>query len=331
MIDVIEKLVEGYFVRTIDNLVFEIKGVVHPHNRLIAYVRYVPEFDSTKSEQFLRKIYDLQEREKYLKTNFPEYLWFSEAHQRILQSIPVNRVKQILSPVEVMNQIRKNTSTLARATTNLVDLLFEYTKIERESIGITGSQLVGVAKETSDIDLVVFGESACKDFYSKFSETYDEIPGISHYEGDLLRNHVGFRWAKLVDYQNILCEIESQKLLQGLFGKHQFFIRLVRLRSDIDEVYGQVLIKDSKSVEVECLITDDKKSIFTPCIYHVECSDYPLLRKLVSYRGRFTEHGSSGETVTVRGRLEDVINTNTDERYQQLILGEASSDFMIPV
>ena len=62
----------------------------------------------------------------------------------------------------------------------------------------------------------------------------------------------------------------------------------------------------------------------------MESSDFPKLRQIVSYRGRFTEQVSIGQSVNAKGRLERVIDTSTDESYQQLVLGENSTDFMIP-
>lgn len=326
----LEKLVEGYFIKTLDNLIFEVKGVVHPKDRVIAYVRYVPDTASSESTPRYRKIYDLDEREEYLKKNHPEYLWFSETHGRILQAVPHERVIQILDPVEHMTKIRENSSTLSVTTSSLVDLLLEYTDIDRRNIGVTGSQLVGVAGETSDIDLIVFGNSTCHKFYRRLNESYDKIPGIERYQGELLNEHVKFRWGDLVLYQNHLSEIEKKKILQGVFKTHQFFIRLVKHRQDIDENFGQMVSKNLGIIEVQCKITDDQDSIFTPCIYQAESCDFPELKQIVSYRGRFTEHVSKGKFVIVRGRLESVVDMSIGESHQQLVLGENSSDYMIP-
>jgi predicted nucleotidyltransferase len=326
----LESLVEGYFVKTLDNLIFEVKGIVHPNDRIIAYVRYVPNIVSSETISGFRKIYDLYEREEYLKKYHSEYLWFSEAHGRILQAVPHKKVMQILNPVSHMVQIRENSSALAVATSNLVDLLLEYTGISRQNIGVTGSQLVGVARETSDIDLVVFGKTTCDKFYRKLSESYDKIPGIERYQGELLNEHVKFRWGDLVTYQDSLREIERKKILQGVFRGHQFFIRLVKYRQDVSERFGQKVSKNLRTAEVQCKITDDRNSIFTPCSYQVKSSELSELIQIVSYRGRFTEHVLTNQFVNVRGRLESVVDKSTGERYQQLVLGEDSSDYMMP-
>ncbi|MHA1136181.1 MAG: nucleotidyltransferase domain-containing protein [Candidatus Thorarchaeota archaeon] len=326
----LEKLVEGYFVTTLDGLIFEVKGVVHPNDRIIAYVRYVPNIGSSESMPKFQKIYDLNEREKFLNDNFPEYLWFSETHERILQSVPHEKVKQILDPVEYMVQLRKDSSALSISTSKLVDLLLEYTGIDSGDIGVTGSQLVGVARETSDIDLIIFGESTCDEFYKKLEHNFDKIPGLERYSGNLLDEHLEFRWGELVEHHNTLRDIERRKTLQGVFEKHQFFIRLVKRRQDVAESFGQIVSKNSELREIQCLIIDDRESIFTPCAYEVKSSDFPELRQIISFRGRFTEHVTEGDFVKAKGRLENMFDTSADERYQQLVLGESSTDYMIP-
>ncbi|TFG33439.1 hypothetical protein EU528_00400 [Candidatus Thorarchaeota archaeon] len=304
--------------------------MVHPIDRIIAYVRYVPIIVSSESIPRYQKIYDLSERERYLKDNFSEYLWFSKTHERVLQTVPFEKVKRVHDPVKHMVQIRKNSSALSISTSRLVDLLISHTGINKTDIGVTGSQLIGIANETSDIDLIVFGESACYEFYRRLSESYDEIPGLKHYKGELLNSHVDFRWRELTNYKTILREIESKKILQGVFENNEFFIRLVKRHEDIKESYGQIISKNWKVGEVECQITDHQDSIFTPCAYQVESSEHPELKQIISYRGRFTEHVSKGQFVNVRGILERVVNTSSGEQYQQLVLGENSSDYMIP-
>jgi hypothetical protein len=104
MITVLESPIEGYFVITSDNLVFEVKGVVHPENRIIAYLRYVP---SESSSTGFKKVYDLDEREKYLREKYPEYLWNSEPHGRIVQSVSEEKIESILDPVDRLAQMRE--------------------------------------------------------------------------------------------------------------------------------------------------------------------------------------------------------------------------------
>ncbi|MHA2352971.1 MAG: hypothetical protein ACXABX_07615 [Candidatus Thorarchaeota archaeon] len=289
----VENLVEGYFVITKDNLVFEIKGVIHPRDRVIAYLRYVPTTGmGSDSDIGYRKVYELTERETYLQNNYPSYLWFSDPHGRVVQSVHRDRIESILDPVDCLTNFRSSVdkiSDLEQASVNLAEKLVKSTGIEWMDIGITGSQLVGIAREDSDIDLVVYGSSACRKFYSNLSKNIASIENVKRYTGTL-----------------------------------------VKTPGDLEYVYGDVSYQMKGQQLVSGKVVDDSESMFTPCEYLVECDDSPNLRKLVSYRGRFTEQISKGASFEALGRLEMVTDHRKNNQYLQLVLGELPNDYLIP-
>jgi predicted nucleotidyltransferase len=293
VIAVVENLVEGYFVITKDNLVFEIKGVIHPRDRVIAYLRYVPTTGmGSDSDIGYRKVYELTERETYLQNNYPSYLWFSDPHGRVVQSVHRDRIESILDPVDCLTNFRSSVdkiSDLEQASVNLAEKLVKSTGIEWMDIGITGSQLVGIAREDSDIDLVVYGSSACRKFYSNLSKNIASIENVKRYTGTL-----------------------------------------VKTPGDLEYVYGDVSYQMKGQQLVSGKVVDDSESMFTPCEYLVECDDSPNLRKLVSYRGRFTEQISKGASFEALGRLEMVTDHRKNNQYLQLVLGELPNDYLIP-
>ncbi|MFW9786652.1 MAG: nucleotidyltransferase domain-containing protein [Candidatus Thorarchaeota archaeon] len=321
------ELVEGYFIITVDNLIFEVKGIVHPRNRVVAYLRYVPTSSGYK------KIYDLNERESYLQKNYPSYLWFSEPHGRVIQSVSSDKIKSILNPVDCLKSLQNRVgdiSDLEESSVNLAEKLIESTGIRWSDIGITGSQLVGVAKKDSDIDLVVFGERACRKFYSELFQAITTIPGVTRYVGSLLDEHVSFRWKAHTKLRPILREIEHAKILQGMFGGYHFFVRLVKTPKDFDQVFGDLSFQMRGQQFVSGSVIEDSESMFTPCEYLVVCDEIPNLRKLVSYRGRFTEQVSKGASFQAQGRLELVRDHRENDQYLQLVLGELPTDYLIP-
>jgi predicted nucleotidyltransferase len=319
--------VEGQFIITTDNLVFEIKGLVHPKDRVIAYLRYVP----TQNEY--KKVYALDERETYLKHHHPSYLWFSEPHGRLVQSVPNDSIEAILDPVDYLAGLRNSTSTssdLEQASLNLVEKMIEVTGIDWSNIGITGSQLIGIARKDSDIDLVVYGSDTCRRFYSNLCENFDSIAGVHRYSGLLLDEHVSFRWGAHENLKPVLREIERKKVLQGLFENYHFFVRLVKAPDDIEYAYGDFSFQLKGCRFVSGKIVDDSDSIFTPCEYLVETDDLPDLRRLVSYRGRFTEQISKDTMFDAEGRLEMVTSHKEGNHFLQLVLGELPADYLIP-
>ena len=318
---------EGYFVRTVEDLIFEIKGVVHPQDRRIAYLRYVP-MDGT-----YRKIYNLHERASYLQQFYPHYLWHSRAHGRVVQCISKGSVKEVLNPVNRLAELRETgeKSKLQRTAVALSDTLVRLTGISHRSIGVTGSILTGTASDHSDIDLVVYGEQECRMLHSQLRQSFDVTPDMRPYSGVRLSQHVEFRWPGLVQHYDALKSIEKNKLLQGLYRDTDFFIRLVKLPNEISDLYAEQEVRYLGQHHLQCRITNSDDSIFTPCEYEVDNDSSSVgISRLVSYRGRFTEHASLGEIVNVRGRLELVKRPKTAREYYQIVLGEDSQDFLLP-
>lgn len=328
--------VEGYFIMTDDDLLFEVKGVVHPKDRIIAYLRYIQDKHGdrqSRSGTRFRKVYSLKERDEILHREYPQYLWLDENRGRQFQAVPRNRVSFVLSPIDGLRQLLDmgiHITALERAARALAELLVDRAGIEWSDIGLTGSQLVGLSGEKSDIDLVVYGSKPARRIHSVLREDYDSLPGIERYHGIRLKRHVKFRWDKHDQWERSLQEIESQKALQGLFRSYDFFIRMVKIPDEVEYKYEDLIIRDKGIQTVECLVIDDNDSIFTPCTYIVE-SDMTSLRRLVSFRGRFTEHVFAGESVEARGRMETVTNVNTNESFTQLVLGEDPLDYLMPI
>jgi predicted nucleotidyltransferase len=278
------------------------------------------------------KVTSLDERNGYLRRNAGEYLWFDAQRGREMEAVPLERVAYVLDPVSVLGQFRDmgiHVSGLQKASVDLANLLVMKGGVDRGDVGITGSQLAGLETSESDIDMVVYGESSGRMLFRKLQYGAAGLEKMKRYEGEKLDRHVAFRWPEISQFSRAMRDREERKVLQGVFGKYEFFIRLVKRPAEYEYKYGDFVVEPAERTETTCYVLDSQDSIFTPCEYMVSSSDLPGLLKLVSYRGRFTEHARSGETVEVRGRLESVKHVPTDERYLQIVLGESGTDYMV--
>lgn len=330
-----DSVCEGYFLVTEDGLIFEVKGNIHPEDRYIAYLRYVPDRNGSRkssADEKYTKIYDITKREKFLQKHFPQFLWFDEYSNRQLQAVKHEDISFILSPVEAIGQMKdkgRHHNDLERKTIDLVDMLLEHSRIPDTSLGLTGSQLVGLANTSSDIDLVVYGERHCRQLYETLKTDWDSIPRLEKYRGQVLKKHVEFRWGKENASLEWLEKREGSKVLQGIFDGSEFFIRLVKLPLEMEWKYGERIHTFLREVAIEGIITDDSQGIFTPCQYAIACRNYPNLRAVVSFRGRFTEHVDQDMVIKARGRLES-IRDKTNAAFQYLVLGEKPTDYLLP-
>lgn len=331
-----EEPIEGYFIVTSDNLIFEVKGVLHPDDRRIAYLRYVPTMNKSlrkRGNMYYIKIYNLLRREEFLQKNYPKYLWYDSTNDRILQSVRHEDVKEILSPVYKISSMQINDGHLTpihRAAKELVYLLISKSGISSKHIGITGSILAGLTTPKSDIDIVIYGEINARRVFKSLQTDADLQSQIKRYTGTTLDDITRFRWGDCPDWKK-LREIEKKKVLQGSFQSYPFYIRLVKYPHEIEGKYQDFSFRVIGRGRFLCKIYDDSDSILTPCVYKVDCKNDRRIVQIVSYRGRFTEQAKHGKLVRVEGTLETVHNHRTGERFRQVILGTDARDLLLPL
>ncbi|MFX1368205.1 MAG: hypothetical protein ACFFAY_06390, partial [Promethearchaeota archaeon] len=128
-----------------------------------------------------------------------------------------------------------------------------------------------------------------------------------------------------------LREIERRKVFQGVFRNWEVFVRAVKYPSEAAWKYNDYAFRGETECVVKGLILDDSNSIFTPCYYTIKCEDLRNLRYLTSYRGRFAEHVKKGMQVEARGRLETANNIGTQDMFLQIVLGEKTTDYLVPI
>ncbi len=326
---------EGQFVWTNDDLVFEVKGIRHPPSRIIAYLRYIPRDSGSRvssTGQHYTKIADLAQKIHFLETYCRSYLWYSPVHHRVLQSVRVQDVKRILDPVRCLNlaRLKGPSSAILRNAVRLCQLIVESTNLDWDDLGITGSLLTGLSTDQSDIDIVVYGRRSAVELHNFLADT-SAGNVLRPYSGQQLREHVRFRWSRLPQFlREKLVPIEERKKFQGHFGNTEVYIRAVMHTSDVGSSFGDLIYTPVCTVIVQCIIDDASNALFTPCEYRVTTVSGPPVSRLVSYRGRFCEHAVEGEVVQVRGTLERVYDTRTESEELWVVMGNSPSDYMLP-
>ena len=326
--------IEGFFIESIERLIFDVKGLIHPPDRIIAYVRYVPDPNGERIRDGTRykKIYSLREREEFLRKNYPVYIYFDNFFNRSFEAVPKSRIKIIYNPCERLKEIMLNSENkLERTALRLIKFLSS-SGVDIEALGISGSLLVKMHTRSSDIDVIVYGEKEGMLIYDYLKENMYYNGYIRRYNQDELIKLYKFRSKDTNIPLNLFLNIEKRKILQGTIGKTDFYIRLVKRPKEIDEWYGKNRYYQLKKVEIIARVIDDKDSIFTPCTYKVNDvrilsgnSPYKI-REIISFRGRFCEQAIRGEKVFARGTAEVVNNS-----FIRVIVGEHFNDTLYPL
>lgn len=341
------KGIEGDYVESEgDNLIFDVKGIHHPKERKICFIRFFPDpqGDREKEGRKFTKIYDLKERHAYLKENHPKYLFFSEELDLELQGVKNEDIKKIYTPREHFKELQEKTSAskVEEYSRSLCELFINKGNVSENSIGITGSSMVGLNKDESDIDLIIYGTQTSLEFQDNLEKIFKTTNECRMYDFKEYKSHYDWRvGGSSIPFEDFM-KSEKRKLHQGKFHGIDFFIRYIKSPEDWKGTFYDYKYENRGRIKLEAKIVDSSDSIFTPCFYKInvlkilnvtENSKDINARDIVevnSFRGRFCEHAREGEIVLIEGKLEQVRFKNKTE-YFRVLLGDQVKDKMILV
>jgi len=330
---------EGDLIETREGLIFDVKGLLHPPDRVISYARYFPHSmgDRERVGKRYKKVYSLNERQTFLSENYPQYLYYDEIHGKQLEGVPTSVITKHYEPIAGLKTLseRNALQQIEMHALYFSRQLHKASIVPFNKIGVSGSILIGLQKDDSDVDLIVYGrENGLRVHKTLKGLLEDEGNEISRYDLRGLKQLYRFRVKDTkVPFRDFV-KTESRKVYQGRIFDRDYFIRFVLDWSDIEEEYGDRRFKTAGRSTIKAKIDDDSNSIFTPCLYLItECEflsgrTFNGLKEITSYRGRFCEQAKKDEVIQAEGAVEKVTEKN-GSFYHRLILGEHRSDYMI--
>jgi len=330
---------EGDVIETVDNAFFDVKGLIHPPARVVAFIRFVPDLKGNRKHNgtTYRKVYALSERYALLKNVFPRYLVYDSVFDEHLCEVSSEYVENHYRPDDCLRELRRRgkLDKLENQALQFVELLKETANLSWNQLGISGSILVGLHTPTSDIDPIVYGSESCRKAYAALKLLLEDKKNpVKPYSPDGLRRLFDFRSKDTITSFEDFVRTESRKILQGTFMGRDYFIRFVKDWNEVEEEYGTIQYKSVGYARIKATVIDDSDMIFTPCCYKIEDVKFldgtpvQTIEEIVSFRGRFCEQARNGETVVAQGKVERVQKLGEREHYR-LLLGNKTSDHMI--
>ncbi|MFX1317102.1 MAG: nucleotidyltransferase domain-containing protein [Promethearchaeota archaeon] len=337
--------IEGDYIETKkNNLFFDIKGLLHPDDRKICFLRFYPhpKGDRIKKEIHFKKVYNIDERYSILTKLYPNYLFYSKELDLELQGVKNDEIKHLYTPRNFFKVLKEKDflTNIEKISKDLCELFITQGNIPENSIGISGSTMIGLNKNDSDIDLIVYGTETCLKFQQKLKKILTESNNCRIYSLDEYKAHYNWRvGGSDISFKDFM-RAEKRKLHQGKFRGIDFFIRYIKSPQDWIGSFYDYKYKNYGRIKIKAKIVDSKDSIFTPCSYKIkllnilESQIIPNkinikdINEINSFRGRFCEHAKEGEIVLVEGKLEKV-NFQNKEEYFRLLLTDQIHDKMI--
>lgn len=333
-------VIEGFAIETTDDLIFTVKGLLHPPGRAIAYLRYLPDpaGKRTRDGRRYRRVYHFQEQEAVLKACHPGYLAHDPVFGLRLQSVPRRRFRTIYDPRRYLAVLcgSRPCNSLEKDALTFATLLQRTAGVPWAHLGVSGSLMLGLQRPDSDLDLIVYGESAGRNVHRTLLRLLDRTDaGLRRPNREELAGlHRAHRPDTPLPFDQFV-RLQARKANELRFRGRETFVRFVKLPNDVEERYGERHFKPLGSAEIRAQVVDDSDAIFTPCHYAVTdatmADGSPLtdLREVVSFRGRFSDQLRAGEWAAARGRLELVFQREIP-RYHRLTVGGEAGDYLLP-
>ncbi len=305
--EVLENPVEGFYLE-FRGMILAVKGVLHPRNKAIAIPVYV------KDDRW-KRVRSFQESMRIVRKRLGDCLEWCGFAGRRLPTIPLDKVEKIYNPLDIEGL------RIPNAAQSLLSLLTENTGIWR-FMGITGSILLGLHSEYSDIDIVIYGIDNGVDVM--------KVLGRLRRRG-VLKPVEGKRWIEETRRDSIIpadtwLRYERMKLLTGIYEGHLYTAKIVPLPHE----YWESLEQECKEVgrtRLRGRVHEKSLTFTTPCRYWLETGGE--LVEVFSMRSRFAEMAEPGMTVEVEGRLEEM--TLYGRRWRRIFLGNEPYDYILPV
>jgi hypothetical protein len=332
---------EGDFIETRNNLILDVKGMLHPPSRVIAFLRYYPSENGERIRNGVKykKVYSLDERYSVLAKRFPNYIYFDEVYGSIMQGVPRSDIAHLYQPTEKLTEFGNNPESmddLEKDSIEFCNTLSESAKVPLTKLGLTGSILVGLHDPQSDIDVIVYGHKNCIAVYEALDSLYkDRRSPVKPYGEHELRKLFKFRSSDTLTEWKSFLATEKRRRLQGLFKNRDYFLRFIRDWDEPREKYGDVVYKSQGQVSISATVTDDNEALFTPCTYKItdvrtvngRVTRENTITEIASFRGRFCEVAKNGERITARGKLE-LVNEKSGDTHHRVIVGAEKDDFL---
>ncbi len=337
--------IEGDYIETKrENLFFDVKGLLHPNDYIICFLRFFPDPNGLRIKNRInfRKIYNLDERYALLREKYPEFLFFSKELDLEVQGVKKKEIKKIYTPQNCFKKLlkKKKLSISETRSRELGELFLSQGNLSEGSIGITGSIMVGLNTEESDIDIIIYGTETSMKFQETLVKIFEKSTNCRKYNIDEYKSHYNWRvGGSNIPFEDFL-KSEQRKQHQGKYLENDFFIRYIKSPEDWKGNFYDYQYKNFGRIKLKAHIIDSIDSIFTPCSYKID----PLkilessnnsnkinikdISEISSFRGRFCEHARENETVLVEGKLEKVIFKKELE-YFRVLLSDQIQDKMI--
>ncbi|MEI6745251.1 MAG: hypothetical protein WCL34_04765 [Methylococcaceae bacterium] len=281
------------FIETAEGFLFAVVAEGLEAGKVRCFLRYV------RNENAQWRKVQTDEANDLLAKNYPDYLFHSLEFDANLHAVsvekivkihnPYTRLKELFTPRQRRDAIEKDCVALCK--------LFEKRYVELDELGVTGSILVGLQNESSDIDLIC-------DNLNTFQQCRLAILELTLLGKLGLLSEQDWRES----YARRDCDLsfedyvwhEVRKSNKGLINGRKFDLSLV----EIDK-WGRekpvVIYQKLGEIKIEVDVIDDSRAFCYPAEFKIS---HPKIQTVVCFTATYVGQAIVGEIIEVAGQLE---------------------------
>jgi uncharacterized protein len=318
------------FIYSTDDLFFATTSYLHPEDRIISFLRYIPDPNGErfKNSSSYSKV-DTEQAYQFINDNYSEYLFESGVTGEKMMGVPLYKVSDILQPdkrlMEIMNHPKNE---LFKKVVKVANFFHDEASISYTDMGISGSILPGLYDiEQSDIDFVIYGLKNHRIALETFSQLKNEKNSPLRSIGDEFWNKLYDK--RIKDSSLSIKEFqwyENRKSNRGTIEGVLFDILATKDWDEIEGIYGGTTSQSLGTVKLECTITDALAAFDNPAIYKI--SDVQILEgpnieidELASFTHTYAGQVREGEKVIAQGEMEKITDIKSKKTINRLVVG----------
>jgi len=334
------------FIYTTDDLFFASTNYIHPKDRFISFLRYVPDENGDR-EKYGKKYSKVTSEEAYdyLRKNHPDYLYFCEISQVEMMGVPFGKIKNIIKPEERLAEIKEtekkysSNNPLIKKLLKVADFFHYKAGIDYNNLGISGSILPNLEKTTvSDIDFVVYGLKNHRKAMKTFENFKNKEIEIHKEEGEVkkirLNSIQDSYWERIYNKRmqdfslskKEFCWYEDRKNNRGIIEGTLFDILATRNWDEISGDWGDTRYEPIGIAKIEATVEDAIASFDNPATYKVKDLDvlefdklekesinqennqiFNQINEIVSFTHTYAGQAIEEERIIAKGKVERVL------------------------
>ncbi|HID47335.1 MAG TPA: hypothetical protein EYH15_01735 [Methanothermococcus okinawensis] len=334
---------------------FAVNTYEHSRDRVFAFLRYLNldvvgkeiidrynlnrgDIRELEGKRYI-KISDTGKTYQILGDMYPEYLYYDERRDVLLQGVNKEHIVRILRPQERLEEILNSCqSPLEEKCKTLASILHQF-GLDYRYMGVSGSILLRLNCENSDIDFVIYGMGNHRRAREVLRSIFEDRE-YSRYR-EIIKPLSEEYWRKVyekrikdntITYEEFLRH-EIRKYNRGVIGGTTFDLLATRDWDEIGDNWDRIY-RNMGPVEIEALVVEDHYIFDNPAIYKVE--DVKILdgkdkhlassiKEVVSFTHTYAGQAFKGERIVARGKLERVITPKGE--YMRVVVGTSREAF----